>query len=71
MGISVSDVKAMTMWEFGAVADRYLEAHEQAHDKPGSRLTDDDKDELFDWVKSRGSPVSHAAAKAKVNGHGH
>jgi hypothetical protein len=70
MGVAPSELKRLTVWEFSAVADRWIEAHE-ASDKPGSRLSENEKDELWDWMKTRTDiPVSRAAARAKKNGNG-
>jgi hypothetical protein len=41
-------------------------------EKPGSRLSDTEKDELWDWMKTKNIPLSFAAARqAKGNGAGH
>jgi hypothetical protein len=68
MGISPGDVKKMTVWEFVAVADIWSAAHEV--EQPGSRLSDTDKGEIWDWMQKQDSPVNRAAAR-RTNGHRH
>jgi hypothetical protein len=68
MGVAPSEAKKMTVWEFVAVCDRWIEAHEV--EQPGSRLSDTDKGEIWDWMQSKDIPLSRKAARAKSNGHG-
>lgn len=46
------------------------EAHQPA-DAPGSRLSPEEKDDIWEWMQKKDIPVSRAAARAKSNGHGH
>jgi hypothetical protein len=71
MGIAPSEAKKMTVWEFVAVADRWIEAHDT--EQPGSRLSQTDKDDIWAFMQKRTDiPVSRAAARrAKGNGAGH
>lgn len=63
MGIAPAEAKKLTVWELGAITDRWMEAHEPA-DKPGSRLSPTEKDELWDWMQTKKMPLSHR----KTNG---
>ena len=71
MGISPAEAKKMSVWEMAAVTDRWIEAHDTESHKAGGRLDKDEKDRLFDWVKSKGRPLTLKEARAKTNGAGH
>lgn len=65
MGIMPSEFKRMTVWELNAVTERWVEAHTPS-DGPGSRLTPDERDEIWDWMQTKNIPLSHR----KSNGAG-
>jgi hypothetical protein len=56
MGMSIDDAKRASMWEMAAATERWMEAHdpEGHNDKPGSRLSEDDKDEIWAWMQEEG-----------------
>ena len=70
MGVQPADMKRLTMWEFQALTDFWIETHKSESDVPGSRLSEDEKDELFEMVKASKMPLSHKK-KATMNGAGH
>jgi hypothetical protein len=71
MGISPADVKRMSIWEFAAVAERWIEAHDTGERGKGDRLDDATKDEIWDWMKATSaSPLTLKEARSKANGHG-
>lgn len=47
MGWSVHDVKQASVWEFFAALQGYVEANSP---KETSKLTEQQADELFDWI---------------------
>ena len=71
MGISPSEAKKMTLWEFQAVTDYWIDTHQAASDKPGSRLSETEKDELWDWMQTKNIPLSHRKKNGAGNGPGH
>lgn len=50
MGFSPEQVKAMSMWEFAAVAN----AASRQHAAGGTRLTETERAELADWILDDG-----------------
>jgi hypothetical protein len=58
MGISPDAAKKMTLWEFQAVTDYWIETHQTDADKPGSKLSDDEKDELWEWMQTQNIPLT-------------
>jgi hypothetical protein len=67
MGISPVEAKQMSIWEMAAVTERWIEAHdtEGKDGKGGGRLSDDEKDEIWTWMKAEGH-----VGKGKGNGAG-
>jgi hypothetical protein len=64
MGIAPSEFKRMSLWEFQAVTERWIEAH----DAGGNTLPEAEKDEIWDFLQTRTDiPLSRAAAR-KGNG---
>jgi hypothetical protein len=70
MGIAPSEVKRMSVWEFIAVTDRWIEAHEPAD---GSQpLREADADEIWDWMQTKPPvPLTLKQARQQANGAGH
>ncbi len=50
MGFTPQEVNGMSVWQFLAAADGYIQAN--SSEEGGSRLTEAEKDELFEWVQS-------------------
>lgn len=48
--------------------DVWVEAHDT---ESRNKLSEDEKDEIWDWVKSKGKPLTLKEARAKRNGAGH
>jgi hypothetical protein len=64
MGLAPNDVKKMTVWEFIAVADHWMEAHDTGDDR---KLSAAEADEIWDWMQQK-DPVPVSSRKS--NGHG-
>lgn len=47
-----------------------IDIYAEAHDPHPGRLNEDEKDRLFDWVKSKNRPLTLKEARAKQNGAG-
>jgi hypothetical protein len=58
MGLAPSETKRMTVWELRAVTERWIEAH--ATDDKGHRLSETEKDEIWEWMQTRPAmPLTH------------
>ena len=69
MGISPLEAKKMSVWEFGAVAERWAEAHDTG--KRDGKLSDGEKDEIWTWMQDLpATPLTLKQAREKANGHG-
>jgi hypothetical protein len=68
MGIAPDDLKKMTVWEFVAVMDHWMEAHDSKDDR--KKLSDGEAKELWTWMQSRQSPLTLKEAREKKNGAG-
>jgi len=55
MGWTVHDVKRASVWEFFAALEGYVQAKSP---KEGNKLSDEDKDELWDWMERLDAPSS-------------
>jgi hypothetical protein len=49
--------------------DSWAEAHDTG--SHGSRLSGDEKDEIWDWMQSKKIPLTLKEAREKANGTGH
>jgi hypothetical protein len=49
MGVAPSELKRMTVWEFGAVADRWMEAHDTGE----HGMSNSEKDEIWEWMQTQ------------------
>ena len=67
IGMAPAETKRTSLWEFQAALDFWNEAHDTER---GTKLSDDEKDRLFDWVQSQGKPLTLKEARAKANGAG-
>jgi hypothetical protein len=50
--------------------DVWAEAHDSGRSK-GGNLNEDEKDEIWEWLKTRQSPLTLKEAREKANGSGH
>lgn len=48
MGFTPQEVRKMSLWQFFSALNGYIEANST---KSGTRLSDDEADELFDWIE--------------------
>ena len=65
MGIAPSELKRMSVWEFGAVANRWVEAHDSGEQGMSSA----EQDELWDWMQTRPKvPLTHRKGNGQVHG---
>jgi hypothetical protein len=71
MGISPAEAKKMSVWEFGAVSERWIEAHDTDRHRDG-RLSEGEKDEIWTWMQDLpAAPLTLKEARArKGNGAG-
>lgn len=54
MGWSAADVDAASVWQFWAAWNGYVAANTS---KDGAKLTESQKDDLFDWLEADFAPV--------------
>ena len=54
MGWSAADVRASGVWEFWAAWNGYVAANTS---KDGAKLTEAQKDDLFEWLEADDAPV--------------
>jgi hypothetical protein len=56
MGVAPSELKRLTIWEFNAVADRWIEAHAAGE----GGMSGAEQDEIWDWMQTRPKvPLTH------------
>jgi hypothetical protein len=70
MGISPAEAKKMSIWEFSAVAERWIEAHDGG--QRDGKLSKEEADEIWDWMQSKPTmPLTLKEARRRANGAGH
>jgi hypothetical protein len=64
IGIRPSEAKKLSLWEFGEIMNFWADAHAQA----SGGMSEDEKDEVWDWLQAKQDVPLKLSRRRKLNG---